>query len=271
MNIWLYTRSRKHDYNYIGYQSLPQMWWKPYLSLTNTTEPWFIVDIDKNEWRCFLGGIPSNRSDSKHRIIRYAIIAQGPCDELDKLSLLCAQFLSERNQLQQKLNSFLTAEKTNDLVEQSIQNKSSAVLNEEEYEKLKELLLSQVTQIESSSSISGSGVWHICSDTKDKNALVMEFISKSTYQRICGQLLYMTSPEETHEIASSFPLQLWFLDESPPSLTKYTHSENSEDDEDFERYAIEPQKEKKKNSPNPMLIITILAVLLALLSLSFIF
>lgn len=91
MRACVQTRGMTADYAFLG--SAPATrWWLVFREATSFEKPTIIVRGDRNEWRCYLSGIPSKRTDRVGTAIRYTIVLEGRCSDAgsDALRLVAA-------------------------------------------------------------------------------------------------------------------------------------------------------------------------------------
>lgn len=80
MHIHVQTRGRTAGYAYLG--SPPdRRWWLDFRDATSFEQPTIIVWGDMFNWRCYLSGIPSVRTDHVGTVIRYTVVLEGFCNE----------------------------------------------------------------------------------------------------------------------------------------------------------------------------------------------
>ena len=143
MKIHIQTRGRIRDYTFLG--DVPEKkWWRQpvYEQGTSFEKPTLIIENDTSGWRCYIGGILSNRRDRVNTPIRYTLVInedkKTPTEIKNILSLVFSAlqaFSSPSSNLLQEildktfdfdLDAFIDGNKTkniNSLLEKIIQDK----------------------------------------------------------------------------------------------------------------------------------------------------
>lgn len=95
MRAYVQTRGTTADYAFLG-TAPASRWWLAFRDATSFEQPTVIVRADPGEWRCYLSGIPSRRTDRVGTAIRYTVILEGRCTEPASDALrLVATWLSD--------------------------------------------------------------------------------------------------------------------------------------------------------------------------------
>ena len=91
MSAYVQTRGSTVDYAFLG-AAPASRWWLAFRDATSFEQPTVIVSGQRGEWRCYLSGIPSRRTDRVGTAIRYTVILEGRCSEPagDALQLVAA-------------------------------------------------------------------------------------------------------------------------------------------------------------------------------------
>lgn len=80
MRVYVQTRGTTADYAFLG-AAPASRWWLAFRDATSFEQPTLIVSGDRDEWRCYLSGIPSRRTDRVGTTIRYTFVLEGRCGE----------------------------------------------------------------------------------------------------------------------------------------------------------------------------------------------
>lgn len=80
MRVYVQTRGITADYAFLG-AAPASRWWLEFRDATSFEQPTLIIKGEQGEWRCYLSGIPSRRTDRVGTAIRYTIVLEGRCDE----------------------------------------------------------------------------------------------------------------------------------------------------------------------------------------------
>jgi len=80
VRAYVQTRGTTADYAFLG-AAPASRWWMAFRDATSFEQPTMIVSGDRAEWRCYLSGIPSRRTDRVGTAIRYTVILEGRCTE----------------------------------------------------------------------------------------------------------------------------------------------------------------------------------------------
>lgn len=95
VRTYVQTRGTTADYAFLG-TAPASRWWLAFADATSFERPTVIVNADQREWRCYLSGIPSRRTDRVGTVIRYTVILEGRCEEhADDALRLVASWLSD--------------------------------------------------------------------------------------------------------------------------------------------------------------------------------
>lgn len=82
MRSYLRTRGRTTDYSFLG-ASPAKSWWSAFRDSSSFERPTFILLVDNEGFRCYVGGIPSLcRRDRVESVIRYSVVLEGGIDVL---------------------------------------------------------------------------------------------------------------------------------------------------------------------------------------------
>ena len=95
MRAYVQTRGTTADYAFLG-AAPASRWWHAFRDATSFELPTLIVNGEQGQWRCYLSGITSRRTDRVGTAIRYTIVLEGRCGESagDALRLV-AMWLSD--------------------------------------------------------------------------------------------------------------------------------------------------------------------------------
>jgi len=91
VRVYVQTRGSTADYAFLG-GAPSTRWWLAFRDSTSFEKPTLIVSGDRREWRCYLSGIGSQRTDRVGTAIRYTIVLEGRCGDagVDALRLVAA-------------------------------------------------------------------------------------------------------------------------------------------------------------------------------------
>jgi hypothetical protein len=78
VKIFLRTRGRNNDYQFLG-EEPEQSWWRSYANFTSFEEPSALLRADGHQWSLYLSAIPSARRDRVSTPIRWTLAAEGMC------------------------------------------------------------------------------------------------------------------------------------------------------------------------------------------------
>lgn len=76
MRVYVQTRGTTADYTFLG-AAPASRWWLAFRESTSFEQPTVIVSCSRGEWRCYLSGIPSRRTDRVGTAIRYTVVLEG--------------------------------------------------------------------------------------------------------------------------------------------------------------------------------------------------
>ena len=84
VRVFVQTRgtARAADYAFLG-GAPPEPWWRAYRDATAFDHPTLLVRSDGAAWAAYLSGIPSARVDAVGTVVRYTLVAEGPCGTAD--------------------------------------------------------------------------------------------------------------------------------------------------------------------------------------------
>lgn len=80
VRAYVQTRGTTADYAFLG-AAPASRWWLAFRDATSFEQPTLIVSGERGQWRCYLSGIPSRRTDRVGTAIRYTVVLEGRCDE----------------------------------------------------------------------------------------------------------------------------------------------------------------------------------------------
>jgi hypothetical protein len=91
VRVFVQTRgtARATDYAFLG-GAPPEPWWRAYRDATAFDHPTLLVRSDGAAWAAYLSGIPSTRVDAVGTIVRYTLVAEGPCGVADDTCVAAA-------------------------------------------------------------------------------------------------------------------------------------------------------------------------------------
>jgi hypothetical protein len=91
VRVFVQTRgtARATDYAFLG-GAPPEPWWRAYRDATAFDHPTLLVRSDGAAWAAYLSGIPSARVDAVGTVVRYTLVAEGPCGVADDTCVAAA-------------------------------------------------------------------------------------------------------------------------------------------------------------------------------------
>jgi hypothetical protein len=91
VRVFVQTRgtARATDYAFLG-GAPPEPWWRAYRDTTAFDHPTLLVRSDGAAWAVYLSGIPSARVDAVGTVVRYTLVAEGPCGVADNACVVAA-------------------------------------------------------------------------------------------------------------------------------------------------------------------------------------
>lgn len=95
VRVYIQTRGTTADYAFLG-AAPASRWWLAFRDATSFEQPTLIVSGERGEWRCYLSGILSRRTDRVGTAIRYTVVLEGRCgDSAGGALQLVAMWLSD--------------------------------------------------------------------------------------------------------------------------------------------------------------------------------
>lgn len=108
---YLMTRAhaRALDYDWLGRRP-PQRWWERYGRYTSFEHQTIIVEADAGQWRLYVSGIPSQRTDAVRTGIRHVLMLTGATSQPDEAARVLAAAVLAPQTLGQVLDRHIDEE-----------------------------------------------------------------------------------------------------------------------------------------------------------------